>query len=482
MVRRLVIPIDSMPAIAGSVAHARERSMTDVPVGPEPPQSGEDSAAARRTDSDAFAAAVVHSKVRSPAIRPTTLERPRLLSWLDQHASARLRLITTEAGYGKSTLLADHARRSTQRTIWYRLESSDRDWVTFLSYVVASVREIAPEFGPGTVTLLQQVGVLNPTRDVTVDTLLAELETVATEPLTLVLDDFHAVGDSEDVRAMVLRLLEHGPKGLALVISGRERPTLPLARLAAQAAVAELTTEDLRFTRRETADLFAHSYGTPIDDDLVATIDERLEGWAASLQLVCASLLSLRPDEVRTFVRDLSAHSDPLYDFLAEEVLSRQTPVMRRVLTHASLLARISPHLVAAATADPRPVSVRQISVCLYRAEDAGMISRAAAGSRRWRFHPLIREFLQGRLLASLSAEQLTAMHLRIAVAAEPSDWLTATHHYLEAGRPDDGMRVLRAAAMQALGTASWGLAIELVDRAGDHPPFAAAAIIQARL
>ena len=44
---------------------------------------------------------------------------------------------------------------------------------------------------------------------------------------------------------------------------------LPIARLAAQAGVAELATEDLRFTRRETADLFAHSYGTPIDDDLV---------------------------------------------------------------------------------------------------------------------------------------------------------------------------------------------------------------------
>ena len=50
--------------------------------------------------------------------------------------------------------------------------------------------------------------------------------------------------------------------------------------------MAELTTEDLRFTRRETADLFAHSYGTPIDDDLVTAIDERLEGWGASLQLV----------------------------------------------------------------------------------------------------------------------------------------------------------------------------------------------------
>jgi DNA-binding SARP family transcriptional activator len=486
MVRRLVIPIESPAVATAGGAQARpgwtvtEAATSDGVPAPEDAVEGPESDAPE-VGTDPFAAAVVHSKVRSPAIRPTTLERPRLLNWLEQHATARLRIVTAEAGYGKSTLLADHSRRTAQRTIWYRLDSSDRDWVTFLSYIVAAVREVAPKFGAATVGLLQQVGVLNPTRDVTLGTLLAELESVTSEPLTLILDDFHTVQESEDVRAIVLRLLEHAPPGLSLVLSGRDRPTIPIARLAAQARVAELATEDLRFTRRETADLFASSYGTPIDDDLVNAIDERLEGWGASLQLVCASLLSLRPDEVRTFVRDLSAHSDPLYEFLAEEVLSRQTPVMRRVLTHGALLERISPHLVAAATADPRPVSVRQITVCLYRAEDTGLVSRAATGSGRWRFHPLVREFLQRRLLAALTDEQRIAMHLRIAVAAEPSDWLAAIHHYLEAGRPEDGMRVLRGSAIEALGTASWAQAIKLLDRMHGIPAPVAVLTIKAR-
>jgi DNA-binding SARP family transcriptional activator/tetratricopeptide (TPR) repeat protein len=483
MVRRLVIPIDIAASVEG--AGERDRYVTDVAADQSDPAPGgvDDDTAVELpgVETDAFAASVVHSKVRSPAIRPSTLERPRLLTWLERYAGARLRVISTEAGYGKSTLLADHARRTGRRTIWYRLEPSDRDWVTFLSYIVASVREIVPGFGAGTVGMLQQVGVLNATRDLTLDTLLAELEPVATEPLSLVLDDFHTVQDSEDIRSIVVRLLEHAPSGFSLVIAGRDRPSIPMARLTAQAGVAELTTEDLRFTRSETADLFAHSYGTPIDEDLVTAIDERLEGWGASLQLVCASLLSLRPEEVRAFVRDLSAHSEPLYDFLAEEVLSRQTPVMRRVLTHAALLERISPHLLAAATADPRPVSIRQITVCLYRAEDAGMISRIATGSTRWRFHPLIREFLRARLLSNLSPDQMAAMHLRVATAAEPSDWLAATHHFLEAGRPHDGMRVLRGAAMQALGTASWGRAIDLLDRMPEGPVPIAAMIIRAR-
>lgn len=437
-------------------------------------------ASAGETGADTFAAAVVHSKVRAPALRPATLERPRLLAWLEDRADSRLRLLIAEAGYGKSTLLADHARRFGRRTAWYRLDSTDRDWVTFINYIVASVRELVPGFAPATVALLQQVGVLDPSRDVVFDTLLAELEPVARDSLTLILDDFHLVADGPDVRAMVMRLLEAGPSGLSVVIAGRDRPPLPLSRLTSQGVVAELTTDQLKFTRRETAALFAESNGTPLDDELVNLIDERLEGWVASLQLICASLISLHPDEIRAFIRNLSAHSEPLYEFLAEEVLGRQTPVMRRVLTHASIVARISPHLVAAATADPHAVSMRQITVCLGRAEEVGLIGRAATRTVTWRVHPLVREFLAARLVASLTRTELLAMHLRIAVAAESSDWLTAAHHYLEADHPDDAMRVLRQSAIEALGTATWGEAMELVQRSTATPP-PIASVIQAR-
>ena len=52
---------------------------------------------------DAFSAAIVRGKVRAPVMRATTLERPRLLEWLEQHAEHRGRGCTAETGYGKST-------------------------------------------------------------------------------------------------------------------------------------------------------------------------------------------------------------------------------------------------------------------------------------------------------------------------------------------------------------------------------------------
>ena len=72
---------------------------------------------------------VILSKVRIPRQRPVTLGRGRLLGWLDQHAGDRVVVVAAEVGYGKSTLLADYARRSGARCVWYRVEESDGDWI-----------------------------------------------------------------------------------------------------------------------------------------------------------------------------------------------------------------------------------------------------------------------------------------------------------------------------------------------------------------
>ena len=155
--------------------------------------------------------------------------------------------------------------------------------------------------------------------------------------------------------------------------------------------MATLTTDDLRFSRRETEELFSLGYGMALDDDIIGVIDARTEGWVASLQLVYSSIRSSAPHEVREFVRDLSGTSKPLYDFLAEEVLGRQTPLMQRILIHASLLVRISADLVLAAlsvTADPPAAD--QVADSLEAADEQGLMSRSAAGSATRRFHPLL--------------------------------------------------------------------------------------------
>ncbi len=91
------------------------------------------------------------AKVQRPALRDETLERPRLLDWLRVKIHGRVVLVLADAGYGKTTLLADFSRRSRLRTLWYRLDPDDRDWVTLLHHLVAAGREHDPTFAPETV-------------------------------------------------------------------------------------------------------------------------------------------------------------------------------------------------------------------------------------------------------------------------------------------------------------------------------------------
>ena len=101
-----------------------------------------------------------------------------------------------DAGYGKTTLLADFSRNTRLRTIWYRLDQEDADVVTFVRYLHAACREVAPGFGEATAALLRDIGGLGSPPDVLVDTLVRDLASLSDVPSVLVLDDVHALDRS----------------------------------------------------------------------------------------------------------------------------------------------------------------------------------------------------------------------------------------------------------------------------------------------
>src|SRR5574338_1314006 len=112
------------------------------------------------------------SKVQAPPLREETLARDRLLNWLSVKIHRRAVLLTAEAGYGKTTLLADFSRRTRLRVLWFRLDRGDRDWVGFLAYLVAAVRIHVPDFGPATSALLRETATAAPSLDTVLDTFL----------------------------------------------------------------------------------------------------------------------------------------------------------------------------------------------------------------------------------------------------------------------------------------------------------------------
>ena len=426
--------------------------------------------------------AIIASKI-SPAMESRLiLTRARLVSWLEHQAQARLILITAEAGYGKSALLNDFARRSDQTCAWYRLESSDSDWITFLSYMVATLRGVVPDFGRPTEALLRNVAAMGSSRELVLSQFLSDLGDVGTREALVILDDYHLVSASADVRTIMSRLLERAPVGMRFVIAGRGRPNLALGRMIAQGRVSELTTGDLRFSRPEIEELFATAYLQPLDQRACDVVTERTQGWAASLQLVAASVTASRPSEVASFIEALSGATGPIYDFLAEEVLARMAPLTERVLLHASLLDRVTPELVEAGlSVTDEPLDHVLIATHLEDARSLGLLGEPEAEGSGAHLHPLFREFLAHQFRLQTPAERVQAMHGAVARAAESTAWLTSAKHYALAGLHDDGMRVLGSAASEALGTGAWGPAMEVVALMPSAAPPPAVEVVKAR-
>jgi DNA-binding SARP family transcriptional activator len=396
------------------------------------------------------------AKVQRPALRDETLARPRLLDWLRSKVHGRVVLLLADAGYGKTTLLADFSRRIRARTLWYRLDHDDRDWVTILHHLVAAGREHDPGFAPETAGLLADIAVGGPSRDTVLDTFIHELEAIAASGAVLIFDDFHLVDDAQDARHIARELITRSPERVTIVFASRRPPTVQLSKLRAVGEVAELGTDDLRFDAAETAQLFTETYGRRLDPDVLEDLAVRTEGWIASLQLVQAALRDRSPAEIRRFVRSLTGADHELYDYLAEEVVGDLPDELQRFLMETSILQVVTPDL-AEVVSGREPGDVARLT---SSAERLTLLSRLSGGPRtHQRYHPLVREFLEARFRAVDGPEVVAALHRRTAAAAAPGDWRLGAHHYREAGDTEAMLGVVASAIPTIMGNGQYALA-----------------------
>jgi LuxR family maltose regulon positive regulatory protein len=445
-------PVGERPVPARSVAPSTRPS---IPAGTD---------AQPVSELDVFAFPVQIGKVQPPLLPEETLERRRLLDWMAAKIHSRLVLIVADAGHGKTTLLADWSRRTRVRALWYRLDETDRDWVVFVNNVVAAGREVDPEFAPNTMSLIRELGAGIGDRTAIVRTLLAEIRTWVSEGTALLLDDYQVVDDVPEIREIVRELLVRGPERLTLVISTRQSPTLPLARLRALGEIAELSTADLRFDRVEMERLFRETYRHPLEADLLEDLAQTTEGWAATLRLVETAVRGRPRDEIRAVIRSLSGRHGDLHDYLAEEVIGRMPVELQGFLERCALLQVATPQLAATAAG----VSLLDARRLLDVTEEAGLLSRRGRTGQAGRLlHPLVRSFLEGRLHEAVGSDGIAEIHARIAASAEANSWWLAGHHYAAAGRSEDVARVLAGSLEAILGAGGAQAAVDLIVAGG---------------
>jgi LuxR family transcriptional regulator, maltose regulon positive regulatory protein len=363
------------------------------------------------------------TKLHIPRARPGFVVRPRLVDRLAQAHGGELTLVCAPAGFGKTALLADWARRDRRAVAWLSLDEGDNDPVRFWRHVAAALDTVRPGVAQQVGALLQA---LQPTSfEAVVTTLVNELAGVA-EEVVLVLDDYHLV-QAPQVHQSLEFLLEHLPACLRLVLTSRADPPLPLARLRARGQLAELRERDLRFTPQEAAALLRTTVGPELPAAAVAVLAARTEGWVAGLQLAALSLQGR--SDITAFVEGFSGSHRYVLDYLAEEVLDRQPQPLRAFLLQTSVLERLCGPLCDAVTGH---TSGQEL---LEQVERANLFLVPLDEVRGWwRYHHLFADLLRVRL-AREQPERLPELHHAAAAWCEQHGLVDdAVRHALAAG------------------------------------------------
>ncbi len=344
---------------------------------------------------------VLDTKFYIPLPRLQLVVRPRLLERLNEGLHSKLILISAPVGFGKTTLVSDWVASCKNPVAWLSLDQADSDPARFLTYLLTALQTVAPNLREGVLNALQ------PNRSPPTESILtALLNHISTIPddFLLVLDDYHLI-DSQPVDHALTFLLEHLPAQMHMVITTREDPNLPLARLRASNQLTELRVTDLRFTPSEIAEFLNQMMILKLSSHEVAVLESRTEGWIAGLQLAVLSMQDHQ--DVSGFIQAFAGDDRYIVDYLVEEVLQRQPEAIRSFLLQTSILERLNGSLCDAVSGQSggkaRLEALQRGNFFLIPLDD----------KRHWfRYHHLFADVLHLHLLTE-QPDQVPALHRR---------------------------------------------------------------------
>jgi LuxR family maltose regulon positive regulatory protein len=337
-------------------------------------------------------APVSRARLRPPRLPADLVSRPRLLRRLDEWAGM-LCVVAAPAGFGKTTLLAEWARKARAgRVAWLSIGEGAAEPSVLWEQVSAALG--AADESAEQATLADVV-------------VLAEHSPAQ----ALVLDGYERIAGSRGEAELWRFVAERPP--LQVVLAGRGEPSAPLAGARARGELLELRAADLRFDQEEA-------------QKLAGGAADECAGWPAALRLALSA-----PSK--------RAWEEQLLELVTEEILRH--PDDRAFLLHTALLDELSPSVcdvvleAGGSEAMLADLERRQL-----------LVERSGAGGR-YRLEPAARRVLAAEL--ERSNRPLASRLHRRAAAAERAEGRVeeAVEHLLACGDT--------AAACQAV-TAVW--------------------------
>jgi len=209
------------------------------------------------------------SRIRPPELPANFLSRRHLFELIDGQAPGYT-MVVAPAGYGKTSLIAEWAKQSKKKVVWYTMSETDSS-VGLAKYLISAIRQEFPEFAPDleakTVTSIFQA--------------IANLE----EDIVLVLDNV------VDVFTYQLNItqsyMDAIPDNIHIFALRRIMPTVSLKRFSSIGRLSVITAGDLVFSKDEIKTLLQVS-GVETNEKKLVQIVQQTHGWPSAVGIIAS--------------------------------------------------------------------------------------------------------------------------------------------------------------------------------------------------
>lgn len=375
----------------------------------------EDAAAPRRL---ATGGARSLARYRPPEPPEGMVSRVRLRLLLSSIAATeRVIVLSAPSGYGKTLAVSDWLSGRDDAVAWLSLGLLDSGEEAVASGIVRALQSATKSMDPGPTAPIETSSVGS---RATFGMLLDELD----EPVTLVIDDAQRAGAA--LRTGLLgSLIEHGPELLRIVLIGTTLLELEMSRHVLTRPNSVLRAPQLAFDLPEVAAL-VHPDRTLSP----ALIMQQTDGWPIAVRLFTLA--------ARSEFNHFEEGSALLRDYLRDHVLAGLPKPLRDFALDTTLGIDLTPELAAAIS--ERDDAKALLEECARRGLFLSRVNTPGGSVYRW--HGMFAQQCR-TIVGAADPDHLRAAHARAAAALEADDPLSAIDQWLEAGRPEEAMRVI---------------------------------------
>ncbi|MDR2661494.1 MAG: helix-turn-helix transcriptional regulator, partial [Treponema sp.] len=254
------------------------------------------------------------------------LERPRVGRLLAKALQSHVVTVVAGEGNGKTHAVSSFLQNEKQKMIWVQISEQDNlDWRFWENYTGAIAR-----INPKAAKILADTGFPESDRRLDRHLSLLKSEIISPERYVTVFDDWQLLTNPKVLMRIEQMLTAPVSKNTIVFIS-RVEPVMNTVNLLAKGLLSQITVEDLRFTREETAAYF-RLYDIVLEKEELDRIFQKTEGWALALGLMLQGVKDGEPggpkwDRMMRPIREME-----------EAIFSAMEPDLQKFLIKLSLI------------------------------------------------------------------------------------------------------------------------------------------------